>query len=294
MKLCKAPWTVMCAVATVGLAIGAPAPGRSETPGGGVSQEPPRAAEPARRVEALYAEGVALFRAGAYSEALARFETAYGVLPVPNLLYNIGRSFEALGELDKALASYRRCMDHPDSSGEAKLRAAQRYETLVQARVTGAQATRAVGSAAGPLAPAGEPPEPGAWRRTVGWIVLPVGLVALAAGAVSFALGARDHGAIEDLPGYGDPAAVLEMTRAEALDRREDGRIKKQIGVALLVAGGALAAGATTLLVWPAESRQPGSRAAIGGPVTLGLTPIGSATGGAAVTGAELVLQGGF
>jgi len=279
---------------TVLLAIGAPTSGRGEALGGGVTQEQPRVGDPARRVEALYAEGVALFRAGAYSEALARFETAYGVLPVPNLLYNIGRSFEALGELDKALASYRRCMDHPDSSGEAKLRAAQRYETLVQARVTGAQATRPVGAAAGPLAWAGEPPEPGAWRRTVGWIVLPVGLTSLAAGVVSFVLGARDHNAVRDLPGYGDPATVLEMTRVEALERNDDGRLKKQIGVALMVAGGVLAAGSTALLVWPSERRAAGARVAVGRPMTFGLTPIGSATGGAVVTGAEFVLRGGF
>lgn len=250
--------------------------------------------DPARRVEALYAEGVALFRAGAYREALARFETAYGVLPVPNLLYNIGRSLEALGELDRALASYRRCMDHPESSGEARLRAAQRYESLVQARVTGARATRppaVVGAQSTDEAPE---PVPGAWRRTVGWTIVPVGLAALAAGAVSFVLGARDHSSIEDLPGYGDPEQVLGMTRSEALNRSADGRRKKEIAVGLLAAGGALALAGGALLIWPAARGERRAGEALSRPMVLGLEPVGSLTSGAAVTGAEIVLRGGF
>ncbi|MBK8481520.1 MAG: tetratricopeptide repeat protein [Proteobacteria bacterium] len=286
----RMPWLTLLLV----LVLGAPALARAEGAASGAGQEPSQATDPARRVEALYAEGVALFRAGAYREALARFETAYGVLPVPNLLYNIGRSFEALGELDRALASYRRCMDHPDSSGEAKLRSAQRYETLVQARVTGAQATRPIEAAPPPAAPALQPAEPGAWRSTAGWVVLPVALAAVAAGGVAFVLGARDHAGIEDLLGYGDPAKVLEMTRAEALRRSDDGRLKKQIGVGLLAAGGVLAAAATALLIWPAERGTRGPQGGVAGPLTLGVTPLGAAAGGAPVTGAELVLRGGF
>lgn len=48
-----------------------------------------------------------LYRQGRYAEALSKFEEAYRAKPHPVIVYNIGRCFERLGDLPKAMRSYR-------------------------------------------------------------------------------------------------------------------------------------------------------------------------------------------
>ena len=85
-------------------------------------------------VEAIYAEGAALYRAGKYRAAIERFERAYALYPEPNLLYNIGRSHEALGELDQALSAYDRCLAASDLSPDLRLKTNERRTLVMQAK----------------------------------------------------------------------------------------------------------------------------------------------------------------
>ncbi len=48
-----------------------------------------------------------LYKAGSFKEAIAKFEEAYRLKPHPVIYYNIGRCYEQLGELPKALRNYR-------------------------------------------------------------------------------------------------------------------------------------------------------------------------------------------
>lgn len=211
-----------------------------------------------KQVEAFYAQGAAMFKAGAYKEALKRFSAAYALIPVSNLLYNMGRCYEALGKIDEALSHYKRCMAHKESSKEAKLRSAQRYEVLVKARVSGAQATK-------PTQPAvqEERSSGGGLLTVMRWTTLGLGVAFAVAGAVTYTAGVADHDEIESLPGYGNPNTPLEMTRSRALELSDDGTNKKTIGVVFFGAAGAALATSALLFLLPRGEKAGGPDVAL-------------------------------
>lgn len=87
----------------------------------------------ADQVERLHVEGAALYRAGAYREAITKFESAYAIFPEPNILYNLGRCFQALGEVDQAIEYYRRCAQHPDVTEVTRQKARAKLDILSKA-----------------------------------------------------------------------------------------------------------------------------------------------------------------
>jgi tetratricopeptide (TPR) repeat protein len=72
----------------------------------------------------LYETGVLLFDRGEFAEAAAQFEHAYRESPRPELLYNIGSSWDKAGERQKAVESYKKYVaSAPDSREVASTRA---------------------------------------------------------------------------------------------------------------------------------------------------------------------------
>lgn len=61
----------------------------------------------------LAREGGAAFRGKQYDVALAKFLAAWKLVQHPNLAINIGRTYEKLDELDKAMAFCRRALESP-------------------------------------------------------------------------------------------------------------------------------------------------------------------------------------
>lgn len=77
------------------------------------AEEPPKsdAADPARkRALELFHQSEERFNVGDYTKALELLEEAYATKPVPVLLYNMARSYENLGEMQKAIDAYGRFM----------------------------------------------------------------------------------------------------------------------------------------------------------------------------------------
>ena len=66
--------------------------------------------------QALYARSAACFDAGKFEEALDGLKRAYAQDPAPNLLYNMARAHEGLGELSEALAHYERYLEQLPSA----------------------------------------------------------------------------------------------------------------------------------------------------------------------------------
>lgn len=206
------------------------------------------------RAVTLNEEGASYYAARDYRRAVEKFIQAYAVDSDPNLLFNIASCYEGLGDLEAAVEKYREFSSAPgaDPSGRPHAEAViRRWE----------QASR---SNAGPP-PIDEPPavmppptsaSPVQVRDSVAtadsngwvpWVTLGGGSVIAAAGGVFYFLGARDHSRVTDAQGYGDPMAVSSMTRAEADELVDSGRLEKQIGVAGLAAGGAMVVG---YIVW--------------------------------------------
>jgi tetratricopeptide (TPR) repeat protein len=98
-----------------------------------------------------FERGTRLYQQARYAEAAAAFEEAYRAVPNGVVLYNLGQCYEKLGELDKALTSYREYLrlvpKAEDREGvqnliaslEARLEATRRPRVTISSEPAGAQ-----------------------------------------------------------------------------------------------------------------------------------------------------------
>ena len=179
--------------------------------------------------------GVKYYGVAHYAKALEEFTKAYEVEPLPELLYNMGRCHEGLGNSASALALYRKTLK---ASPNEATRAA------VQARITALEAAGNRAKAPRREPPAREPPSGGGgWRAIAGWVVLSTGGAALLAGGVMGAMVASKQDEYEDLAAAGGTFGELDPIAAE-------GRTYQHAQIGLLVGGGGLAATGAGLLLW--------------------------------------------
>ncbi len=59
------------------------------------------------QAQALYGEGVELFKSGKFAEAAKKFQQAYNIDPSPILLYNLARTAEEMGQAKAAVGHYK-------------------------------------------------------------------------------------------------------------------------------------------------------------------------------------------
>jgi len=59
------------------------------------------------RAAAIASKGRDYYQAGRYADAIAEMQRAYGIVQKSALIYNIAKSYEKMGEYDKAIAHYR-------------------------------------------------------------------------------------------------------------------------------------------------------------------------------------------
>jgi hypothetical protein len=80
---------------------------------------------PSQDAVAHFDLGVALYKEGNYSGALAEFETSYKITPNPGVLYNIGLAHQRLFQIPEAVAALRRFLDEqPDAPADKRASAA--------------------------------------------------------------------------------------------------------------------------------------------------------------------------
>lgn len=222
--------------------------------------DPARAAEPeaagatASRAVTLNEDGARYYAARDYRRAVEKFIQAYATDNDPNLLFNIASCYEGLGDLDAAVEKYREFLAAPgaEPSGRPHAEAViARWEQTHSGNAGTASiaAPPVVEPAPAPAAEArptavAEKDEAGSWLP---WVVVGGGSVIAVLGGASYMLGARDHAEVTDADGYGDPTTVSPMTRAEADELVDSGRVKKQMGAAGLAVGSAMVA---SYLVW--------------------------------------------
>ena len=227
----------------------------------------------AQRAEQLYLEGAALYRAGKYSSAVEKLKAAYRAFPAPNLLYNIGRCYEALGRPKEAIDHYRRCVVDNRADAGTRAKARQRADVLQKivrnARKAAPDAVGGMGAAGGVgvvqappsggrFGPAGSvgtklprqspgpadalPTQSGGTSsgalRVFKWLSGVVGLGLLGGGTAAFMLGKQDHDRIREAI-RSAKGGVISMTLADARTLSDEGDTKKLIGYALWGAGGA-------------------------------------------------------
>ena len=64
-------------------------------------------ASDAARAKQLYEQGQTEFELGHYQDAIAKWEEAYRLKPVPQALYNMGQAYSKLGQLEQAAHAYK-------------------------------------------------------------------------------------------------------------------------------------------------------------------------------------------
>jgi tetratricopeptide (TPR) repeat protein len=227
-----------------------------------------RAAAPASQsnVAQLNEEGAALYAARDYRHAIEKFIQAYAVDSDPNLLFNIARCYEELGESDAAIEKYEAFLKTPGADARGRQRAreslaalreaadAARQNAAAPAGAPSREASAAAGSSETSQAEAPKGPS------YLPWVVLGGSVAAAALGTTFYLMGVSDHNKVENAPGFGDPSAVTPLTHQQAQDLVDSGKSKKLIGGISFGVAGALAATYVVLLVSedrPAASEGP-------------------------------------
>ena len=85
-------------------------------------------------VEKLAADGAAAYRAGEYERAAQILEKAYSMMPLNLLLYNLAKTYEKLGDSDKALACYTRYVSAEDADPKLKAKAEARIHSIKESQ----------------------------------------------------------------------------------------------------------------------------------------------------------------
>lgn len=204
-------------------------------------------------VAQLNEEGAAFYAARDYRRAIEKFIQAYAIDSDPNLLFNIARCYEELGEVDAAIEKYEQFLKTPGADAKGRQRARESLTALREGQAsagtpasTGATAPEGEkGAAASEPAADAAPSGPSPWR----WVVLGGSVLSAAVGTTFYVMGASDHSEVTDAQGYGDPTQVASLTQKQAQDLKDSGDSKKLIGGISLGLAGALAATYVVMLV---------------------------------------------
>lgn len=198
----------------------------------------------AQREEALdhFEQAEAYFRAGAFDEAVAEYRAAYALVPEPVLLFDIGLALENHGDAGHAIEYYRRYL--ADDPGGVKVAEARARLEALSDRLAAEKIER-LPEVPLPEAPPPAPRPPRRHRRLPGAIVL-AGATALTAVGIAYQRKAsriRDELAAQLTDGT-PPVDAMDprFAEGEAAARRSN--------LSLGVAGVALVAGVTLVVVW--------------------------------------------
>jgi tetratricopeptide (TPR) repeat protein len=223
--------------------------------------------------DALVEQGLVAYRARDYRQAVEKFLQANALQPDANLLFNLARCYEAMGDTRAAMEKYRLFLASPEADPAGRARAEDRLRVLRRrpARAPDDADSLTSGSASG------ETPRTG--RHTLAVFGAVTGAAGVAAGALAYALGARDHQQVTGVPEYRSPGAVHPLTEVQAQRLAEAGRRKKTAGAVMAGAGGAVLAASLAAILFSRSGGENGS-------VAMGLT--------AEQKGGALLLSGRF
>ena len=121
--------------------------------------------------KAHFRKGMRAIAAGRYEDGIGELRQAYEILPHPNVLYNIARAYAESGDLESAVASYRRYLEgNPPDREEVATTVRALEARLERQRATIAAASREGPSTSpstpgGPVAPGTSPTVPGPLPR---------------------------------------------------------------------------------------------------------------------------------
>lgn len=211
----------------------------------------------AAQVDRLNEAGASHYARREYRQAIDFFSKALAIDPDPNLLFNIARCHERLGENQAAIDNYELFISTPGADAEGRGRAQAALTALRQSQ----QAASSTEPAAAPVAnqtvvATAQVAEPTS-SNVLPWLTLGGGAGLLALGATVYFIGAADHRKVTNANGFGDDDGVVDLTYSEAQDLVDSGDQKKMLGGVGLGIGGALLATYVILLTTDGSSAEP-------------------------------------
>jgi hypothetical protein len=212
------------------------------------------------RITELNEAGAKAYADRNYRLAIEKFVEAYAIDHDPNLLFNIARCYEKLGDTSAAIEKYEAFIAAPgaDTDGRLKAKASLRELRLLESQ--GGTTSERANEAQPPTENAGidaESPPSDASPRLLPWLALGGGALATGLGVTFYVLGIRDHDRVTNAPGFGDGKTVHPMTRAEAQSYVDSGDSKKLVGGLGLGLGRALLATSAVLFLTGGGRAEP-------------------------------------
>jgi hypothetical protein len=208
---------------------------------------PPDAASRAAHVEKLNDEGAAAYHARDYRRANEKFQQAYALDPDPNILYNIAKTYELLGDDAAALEKFEAFVNQPGADPGGRQKAKDKIAEI-RARMSGGTKP----SSAGTAAPA--PPEQRLVIPTI--IALGVGVAGVAVGTI---FGVSALGKRSDLDSVCKDRACPDSSSSDISSLKTSSTVST-IG---FVAGGVGLAGAAVLYLLGRPSKEHATTAGI-------------------------------
>lgn len=206
------------------------------------------------RVEELSLEGATLFKEGRHAEAIARFEEAYALVPVANLLYNIALVHERAGDVKQAIAYYERFIVAQDADPDVRARALARIKEIEEEQAARERARREAQKPPPPQ-PKPQPPQDEAATlgdlAVTGIIVGGVGVAMVGTGAIFGVMASNDEDAFRDTRVPSEKDALQDSAESRALTA----------DILYGVGGAAIIAGVSMILIEVSGDREPPSEA---------------------------------
>lgn len=214
------------------------------------------------KVENLSKLGSDEYRNQNFKESLNYFQEAYNLIPEPNLLYNIGRCHENLGDIDKARALYEKMVSDPNTDPAVAAKGRQRIVLLKPVETAPATIPTIITPQSLPteaIKSSSESPSNQTDLTVPAWLSSGLGAALLVGGVVTYGLGYGDHQDIENSKSSTTPSS---MTRVKAIDLKDSGESKKIIGGGLMISG-AVVGCIGGLLFYLNENKSPSTEASI-------------------------------
>jgi tetratricopeptide (TPR) repeat protein len=156
-----------------------------------------RAQEALEEARTAFAAGEAAFGAGRFDEAARHFERCFEITQEPDVLYNVAATYERMGRLEDAMASYRRYLElRPDTSDRAQIQS--RIDAIASELAARAAAEPEPEPAAAALPPVVSEPEPPRIAppprepNTAAWVLSGVGAGLSIVGAILLGVAQAD------------------------------------------------------------------------------------------------------
>src|SRR2546423_3543909 len=126
----RIPLSVLCSVALLHISLASARAWADDRD----ASSPAVGAAPAQ-APALSDEGFALHRRGEYRRAVEKFLQAYALDPDANLLFNIARCYQTLGDVDAAVEKYEAFLANAGPDDPGRKRAAEALRALRRSRI---------------------------------------------------------------------------------------------------------------------------------------------------------------